>query len=80
MVTNAPNFGTHAVVIPVVSVLLGMSQTISLLNGMDFSLVKDLETDRRSVVAALLKNIEALGKLANRWELEAVKKLAGECN
>ena len=42
--------------------------------------IKELEAERRALVSALLKNHEAVGKLANAWELAATKKLAGEGN
>ncbi len=79
----APNFGSPVpvhVINPLVAVLVGMSQTISLLNDLDFALAKDLETERRAVVAALLQNHEAVANLANSWELAAAKKLAGDGN
>lgn len=63
---------------PVVNALLGVAEAIALLNALNFSLVKDLEVQRRAVMADLLQNHEDLGKLANRWEREANKKLAGE--
>ena len=83
MVTNAPNFGIPApvhIMNPIAPILLGMSQAIAQLNALDITAAKEVEEDRRVLVAALLQNHEAVAKLASSWKRAAAKKLAGESN
>lgn len=63
---------------PVVPALTGMAETISRLNGLDFSLVAEVESKRRAIVVALLRDHEALALLANCWERAAAKTMPGD--
>ena len=83
MVAAAPNFGIPApvhIMNPIAPILLGMSQAIAQLNAMDITAAKEVEDERRVLVAALLQNHEAVAKLANSWERAAAKRQAGESN